>query len=265
VTQVIAGHQLQTAITGGISAGNASATSVGPFAVTGIASAQDSYTDRPTVIYAPLTGVDFLKQLMTPIPPSAVLFLLQSGYSAERTMAMTLESINGVDNESRRAQRPADPRFTRLVELLSELQRSGAVESRIERKDGGETSLILFGPRRDPQIEAKRKKVRDILGLKRGIGEIHVYYGGYSGKDDEIDMMTRSMLQVMLELAAGVQVPESDVTQGKAAPGTPSSSLRSAARGGREAYFFNAIFTPSVANLNVSPWVVDTSLITTPF
>jgi hypothetical protein len=46
-----------------------------------------------------------------------------------------------------------------------------------------------------------------------------VNYGGYWEKDDEIDMMTRSMLQIMLELAAIVQVPESDVIQGKAAPG----------------------------------------------
>jgi hypothetical protein len=27
-------------------------------------------------------------------------------------------------------------------------------------------------------------------------------YGGYSGRDDEIDMMTRSMLQIMLEFTA---------------------------------------------------------------
>jgi hypothetical protein len=46
-----------------------------------------------------------------------------------------------------------------------------------------------------------------------------VNYGGYSGKDDEIDMMTRSMLEIMLEFAAVVQVPESEVDQGKAAPG----------------------------------------------
>lgn len=31
--------------------------------------------------------------------------------------------------------------------------------------------------------------------------------------------MTRSMLEVMLELAHGVRVPESDVTEGRAAPG----------------------------------------------
>jgi hypothetical protein len=47
-----------------------------------------------------------------------------------------------------------------------------------------------------------------------------VNYGGYSGRDDEVDMMTRSMLQIMLEFAAMVQVPESDVEQGRAAPGS---------------------------------------------
>ena len=54
-------------------------------------------------------------------------------------------------------------------------------------------------------------------------------YGGYSGKDDEIDMMTRSMLQIMLEFAAIVQVPELDVVQGKAGPGlvdTQAAALR---------------------------------------
>jgi hypothetical protein len=220
VTQVIAGYQLQTTVSGGFLAGNNTAGIVGPFVVTGTAGAQDIYTDRPTVIYSPLTGVDFLKQLMTPIPPTAVLFLIQSGYSARLTMPLVLDSINGVNNESRRGMsRPTDPRFTRLVELLAELQLSGSVETRIERKDGGETALIVFGPSRDPEIAAKRAEIRGILALKEGISEIRVSYGGYSGKGDEIDLMTRSMLQIMLELAATVQVPETDVAARRAAPG----------------------------------------------
>ena len=50
----------------------------------------------------------------------------------------------------------------------------------------------------------------------------------YSGRDDEIDMMTRSMLQIMLEFAAVIQVPEVDVLRGKAGPGlvdTQSAAL----------------------------------------
>jgi hypothetical protein len=45
-------------------------------------------------------------------------------------------------------------------------------------------------------------------------------YGGYSGRDDEIDMITRSMLQIMLEFASVIQVPEADLVQGKAGPGS---------------------------------------------
>ena len=48
------------------------------------------------MVYSPLTGVDFLKRLMTPIPPSSVLFMLQSGYFADRIMPIMLDSINGL-------------------------------------------------------------------------------------------------------------------------------------------------------------------------
>jgi hypothetical protein len=231
VTQVIAGYQLQTTIAAGVTAGNASASTVGPFVVGGNAGAADTYTDRPTVIYSPLTGVDFLKQLMTPIPPTAVLFLLQSGYSARISLSMTLDAINGVNNESRRAmKREVDPRFARLVELMQELQLAGGVESRIERpKEGGESALIVFGTSQDPEIAAKSAEVHRILGLKPGIREIRVRYGGFSGRDDEIDLMTRSMLQVMLELAATVQIPEGEVAEGRAFPGLVDASTPGAA------------------------------------
>jgi hypothetical protein len=86
VAQVIAGYQLQSAIGGSFSAGNFTAGIVGPFTAVGSANAAGTYTDRPTVIYSPLTGVDFLKRLMTPVPPSSVLFMLQSGYSALRVL-----------------------------------------------------------------------------------------------------------------------------------------------------------------------------------
>ena len=186
----------------------------------GGATAASTYTDRPTVIYSPLTGVDFLKRLMTPIPPSSVLFMLQSGYSADRIMPIMLDSINGLDNESNRLRRPADPKFTHLVELMREGQLAGAIQIRIERpKDGRRESVLIFGPSKDPQLAARGRELKSLLGIKPDLRELRVNYGGYSGRDDEIDMMTRSMLQIMLEFAAVVQVPESDVVQGKATPG----------------------------------------------
>jgi hypothetical protein len=124
------------------------------------------------------------------------------------------------NNESNRLRRRADPKFTRLVELIREGQLAGAIQIRIERpKEGAESSLLIFGSSKDPVLAAKGREIKSILGLKPDLRELKVIYGGYSGQDDEIDMMTRSMLQIMLEFAATVQVPESDITQGKATPG----------------------------------------------
>ena len=219
VAQVIAGYQLQSTIGGTFTAGNFTVGVIGPFTASGNATASGTYTDRPTVVYQPLTGVDFLTRLMTPIPPSSLLFLLQSGYDADRVMPIMLDSINGINNESTWLRRPADPKFTRLVQLMREVQLAGA-QSRIERPKGGpESSVLVLGPSKDPQIAAKTQELKNLLGLKPDLRQIPVYYGGYSGKDNEIDMVTRSMLLIMFEFAAVVQVPESDAAQGKAAPG----------------------------------------------
>ena len=167
VAQVIAGYQLQSAVTGSVTLGNFTASLIDRLTAAGTATAGSTYTDRPTVVYQPLTGVDFLKRLMTPIPPSSVLFMLQSGYAADRIMPIMLDSINGINNESNRLRRPADPKFTRLVELIREGQLAGAIQIRIERpKEGAESSLLIFGPSKDPQLAAKGTEIKSILGLK---------------------------------------------------------------------------------------------------
>ena len=225
VAQVIAGYQLQSALSGSFTLGNFTASLIDRLTATGGATAASTYTDRPTVVYQPLTGVDFLKRLMTPIPPSSVLFMLQSGYAADRIMPIMLDSINGINNESSRLRRPADQKFTRLVRLIREGQLAGAIQIRIERpKDGTESSVLIFGPSKDPQLAAKGTEIKSILGIKQDLRELQINYGGYSGRNDEIDMLTRSMLQIMLEFAAVVQVPEVDVAQGKATPGLVEAS-----------------------------------------
>ena len=116
-----------------------------------------------------LTGNDFIKKLMTPIPPAAVLFLLQSGYSATLVMQIAVDSINGVANKSRRAgmSRPGNPDFMRLAQLLYELQLANALQIRIERsKDNSETAVIGFPPTNvAPDVVAKIAEMRRILHL----------------------------------------------------------------------------------------------------
>src|SRR5215471_15913760 len=180
VAQVVAGYQLQGTLGANFTGGNYTAGIVGPFTTSGTAVASGTYIDRPTVVYSPLTGVDFLKRLMTPIPPSSVLFMLQSGYSAERIMPIMLDSINGLNNGSNRLKRSADPNFTRLVELLRDGQLAGAIQIRIEHAKGaGESSVLIFGPSRDPELAEKGREIKSILGIKPDLRELRVNYGGY--------------------------------------------------------------------------------------
>ena len=197
----------------------------GPAAVGGSAAAGATYVDRPTVIYAPLTGNDFIKKLMSPVPPSAVLFLLQSGYSAEVVLPLTVDSINGIANDSRRPgmTRVADPQFTRLTQLLLGLQRANALQIRIERsRDNSETVVVGFPPQGSPELTARIAELRSLLHLTRPAQGYVVRYGGYSGHGDEIALATRSMLQVMAELGVNAQVPEADVAAGRATAGATS-------------------------------------------
>jgi hypothetical protein len=166
---------------------------------------------------------------MTPILPSTVLFVLQAGYPADLIMSIALDSLNGIRNESRREMgHAADSNFSRLVQLIRDLELAEAVQVSIEHpKNGSETSFITFANSRNPQAKAASAEVKSLLGLRPGLERIPVYYGGYSGRDDEISMMTRSMLQVMLELAAIIQVPQLEDSESKVTPGLVEGQVNS--------------------------------------
>ena len=59
IAQVIAGYQLQSALTGSFTLGNFTANLIDRLTAAGTAAAGSTYTDRPTVVYQPFTGVDF--------------------------------------------------------------------------------------------------------------------------------------------------------------------------------------------------------------
>ena len=90
-----------------------------------------------------------------------------------------MDSINGINNESNRLRRSADQRFTRLVELIREGQLAGAIQIRVERpKDGAESSVLNFGPSKDPMLAAKGTEIKSVLGIKPDLRELKVNYGG---------------------------------------------------------------------------------------
>ncbi len=180
------------------------------------------YTDRPTITYAPITGQQFNKSFMTPIPPKAIMFLLQSGWSAELILPITVDSLNGL--RARRAggpdQRAGDPKFYRAIELLRKVQKSGAVGMQILKGDDQKETTVLFFHRQhlSADLEATLRELDELLGLDPDSQEFSITYGILPKSDKEIALLTRSILQIMIALATEVEVPPEHVAEGRTIP-----------------------------------------------
>ena len=179
------------------------------------------YTDRPTITYTPITGQQFNKSFMTPIPPRAILFLLQTGWSVEMIFPLAVDSINGLRAEvaAGSSQRVGDPKYYRVIEALRKIQVSGAVGMQIKQADENNMrdDIVMFIQRDaiSPETREEFAEVRKLLGLKPDAWEISMRYGLISGSDTEMAMLTRSMLQIMITLATQVEVPPEHVAEGR--------------------------------------------------
>jgi hypothetical protein len=189
------------------------------------------YTDRPTITYAPITGAQFNKNFMTPIPPSAILFLLQAGWPADVVLPITLEAINGLRarKSAGAGQRTEDGDYYRVIQLFKEIQRSGAMGMRVQRNEKEDTSTVVVIRRTNvsPEIIAAGDELADLLGMRRNAKEYNVVYAEVAKDDTEMAMLTRSMLSIMIELAGQVDVPAQDVSEGRTVPSLtlPGSSV----------------------------------------
>ena len=182
------------------------------------------FTDRPTITYVPITGSQFNKSFMTPIPPDAVLFLMQSGWSAELIFPLTVDAVNGLRSQvfAGANQRTGDDSYYRVIELMKQIQQSGAVGMRIKHEQSLKDTTVLFFHKEglDPEIQAARQELLGLLGLNPDEREVSVSYGLIPGGDDEIALLTRSMLQIMIQMATKIDVPPEHVADGRTVPST---------------------------------------------
>jgi hypothetical protein len=88
--------------------------------------ANGSYTDRPTITYAPLSSDKFAKSLMAPFPITGVALLLQAGYPPDMVLRICANTINGISNRyGGRSERKGDPKYHELLTLLGAAQDAG--------------------------------------------------------------------------------------------------------------------------------------------
>lgn len=217
VGQIISGYQLQGAVTVGGALNSASA--LGDIVNLGSAA---TYTDRPTITYTPLTGAHFLQVMMTPIPPPNLFRLIEQGWPVDMLLQVGAQSINGISNRKGGARgSAADPDFTALLAAFQRLQASGALGLRVvvspETKQEG-TVMVITRKDLPPEVEADRKLVRKLLGLRTDVPEFKVVYGSVPEKDDVVAVQTRSGFQILNLLGSTVEVPSEHVAEQRTYP-----------------------------------------------
>jgi hypothetical protein len=223
VPQITSGYTLQglASATGAI---NSPVNPLATFAkqLSGTLNLQASYQDRPTISYQPQTGSQFIRNLTSPINPGSVLFLLESGYPADVVFDLTVDTINGLQNRSVSGGqvRPAEPAFTRLVEVLRKAQISGHVGIRVDReKDKPESVVFFFRDRGiDPALAGELAEVRKSLGLDPKRNDFRVVFGATAVNPNEIAILTRSVIRILTELSTFVEVPVEHQVSGIAPP-----------------------------------------------
>jgi hypothetical protein len=211
VGQIVSGYTVQSAFSALGSIFNTSSVTLG---------AQGQFTDRPTITYAPLVGERFARAFMAPIPPPAILSLIQAGNPVDVVLRLAVNVMNGIHNRfggDLRA-RPADPEFYLLLERLRRVQLSGTIGMRVHRVDREEATLLTLREKVDPSIEADILAVRQMLGLDPSARELRVVYGAVAANDKELAILSRSILEVLIELSSFISVPEAHVADRRVGP-----------------------------------------------
>ncbi|MCX7149544.1 MAG: hypothetical protein NTY05_09070 [Rhodocyclales bacterium] len=182
--------------------------------------AKGTYTDKPTISYAPITGERYMNALVRPIPPQAIFAMIESGHRADLILQVTARAINGVYNysASQTRTRTADPTFQKVIEAIRGIQQGGALSVRIEKRDEKESTYIGFLHGADEDVEKSIRFVKDKLGINPTNDEPQLVFGSRQRNPDQIALLTRSVQEILTECSVGVEVPERDLAEGRATP-----------------------------------------------
>ena len=220
VGQIVSGYTVQSTFSAGGSIFSTSGVVPGVPNSSVTLGAQGQYTDRPTITYTPLAGERFARSLMTPVPPAALLSLIQAGNPVDLVLRLAVHVVNGIHNRyggDERA-RAADPEFYWLLEGLRRIQLSGAIGMRVRRVDREEAVVLTFRHKVGPSIEADMRAVRELLGLDPGGAEFQVVYGSIAANNRQIAILSRSILEILVDLSSFIAVPEAHVADRRVAP-----------------------------------------------
>jgi len=176
-----------------------------------------TFSDRPTITYAPIKGDDFARVMMNPIPPSELFAMVAAGMATDLTLGLAVQTLNGLRNRTVDAHgiTRVDARFAEVLELLGEMRADGALGFRFDTEAGARTAYLLLEEREGRPLDPRARRLIELLGLDPELRSFPIRFGFSEGRAGEIRIYTRSFIEILGNLAAQVQVPADDIAAGR--------------------------------------------------
>lgn len=182
------------------------------------------FSERPAILYKPLRGAKYMKNILTPVPSGALLGLVYTGWPVDQIMEIMVQSVNGHRNSQVEdgMQVQSDSRFAEFLQTLRMFQLKDAlvveVEALADKKTESakvETRLTFLTERVGDETRQRLTDMKVELGLAADTNCYRVIWGTVPPNDRTIALETRSVLQLMVVLAAHVDVPQREVDEGR--------------------------------------------------
>ena len=182
-----------------------------------------SYSNHPTFTFTPTTGQAFATAYIRPLAPGLVLPLAESAIPIDLLLRITAQSIGGLQNANAMGGPNANGSvgFFELIQAFRRLQLAGQLNVETRDEDHVSRVYITLGATTSGENEETSKDlmlVRRLLKLSPKTKTYEVVYGQSALRGERIPMVTRSVLGILTDLGAQVDVPQELVEHGSTKP-----------------------------------------------
>lgn len=183
------------------------------------------FAERPTILYKPLSGQKYVNSMLTPTKPASVLALIESGWPADHLSRIALRSVNGKYNTNAEygVMHRTDKGFALFITTLKMLQAADAMKVSIKKvADKGEQ--VYLNIQEDKLTAPQLQQLRELkveLGLAFDKNRYRIVRDSADDSSEEILIQGRSLLQVLVALSTGVEIPNDHLLSDVAPPLRP--------------------------------------------
>ena len=219
VTSVISQYSIDGRVSAAAPPYELQAAAAPPLGVSG------GYSDRPTITYTPMSGAEFTRSVMTPIPPQTIMSMIQAGWRADLLLRLAVRSVNDVAAAEVVGTSEVQTDYYEMVSLMQKIQAAGGLAFRVEKRAPDDVAIIVIRAAESQAMKLNRARLSELLGLEPGLSEYRLVFGSRAAGTNEIAMITRSILEMLLDLALWIEVPPEHITAGRTRPSHDAEAI----------------------------------------